>query len=200
MAFDENTVIKAPIHDTNELYTDAELASNYAVTYDKTTGIATITAKNLKYHKNGAGAMGYWIGIGAVIPAETAYEDIMYAWDGGALASAGMTAADFTVDDVEYLGAYVNVAKVTNYRQLSLSFDAGVTRYEYYLNVRNVELSSTVVPDTLSGSWATAYIGTLPASVQTKFAGMQAVERITIDPDGTRPLLSKEVELIQRSR
>ena len=200
MAFDENTVIKAPIHDVNELYTDAELASNYAVTYDKTTGIATITAKNLRYHKNGAGAMGYWIGIGAVIPAETAYEDIMYAWDGGALASAGMTAADFTVDDVEYLGAYVNVAKVTNYRQLSLSFDAGVTRYEYYLNVHNVELSSTVVPDTLSGSWATAYIGTMPASVQTKFAGMQAVERITIDPEGTRPLLSKEVELIQRSR
>jgi len=200
MAYDQNDVVWAPLHDTGDLIPDADLFANGGVSQDKATGIITLVAEKLMYHKNGAGAMGYWIGIGAVIPAETVYTEIKYAWDGNALASAGMTGPDFIVEGVEYIGVYINAGIVPFERKLVLSFDNGATEFEYTLDARLVERNTTILPDVVTGAWITAFMATMPQSVQDRYAGLQLDQGITIDVDGTIPLRSKEMEIVQLSR
>ncbi|MCQ4862602.1 InlB B-repeat-containing protein, partial [Pseudoflavonifractor phocaeensis] len=70
------SISKANMHDTAEenAVPDDKIASNYNVLLG-TKGVdgvypVTITAKDLKKHTNGANVEGYWIGFGAVAPAD----------------------------------------------------------------------------------------------------------------------------------
>ena len=55
----------ATVHDVEEVYTDAEVISDYGISEKELFlyNLVTVTGKDLKYHMNGAGDYGYWAGI-----------------------------------------------------------------------------------------------------------------------------------------
>ena len=131
------TVVAAPLADQSaEPLTT--LYDSYSVSY--VDGAATITATNLRSHTNANAEEGYWVGVGLEIPAGTTYSDIQFGTAADSLASAGMTEADFTNNETEYMAIYVSADNADQVRTFYVSFDGGSTVYSITIDCTNVTL------------------------------------------------------------
>ena len=131
------SVVVAPLSD-NSAEPLTTLYDSYSVSY--VDGTATITAINLRSHTNANSVDGYWVGAGLDIPSGTTYSDIQFGTASDSLASAGMTAADFTDNGMEYMAVYVKADNAEQVRTFYVSFDGGTTVYSIAIDCSNVTL------------------------------------------------------------
>lgn len=112
----------------------SELYTSYTISYDKETGIAAITAKNLKEHYNANGTKGKWIGVGvpAVEDAITVYyaygEDKPTSWN-----SASVASELYNEDGKDYICFYQDAATEPS-RTIWYAFDDTDVYYQVIVN------------------------------------------------------------------
>lgn len=106
------TVGKAILHDASGAIADADLVQDYTVSTQAASGYTkvTVSGKGLKYHQNGAGTNGYWIGFSLAAPE-----------------GVGVTQADVAFSDSESLTLSGSPEALA--QEINENHDAGVAFY-----------------------------------------------------------------------
>lgn len=106
------------LSDTSGTYPSEDLAENYALQENGENNFS-IVADNVKYHRNGQGAMGYWVGVAAVAPARATQMKFAFSTESSelnfdtAVATTQLEDRVAVVDGVAYDGValYVDASK-----------------------------------------------------------------------------------------
>lgn len=124
----EEGLTVASVTATEELYT------SYDISYAADTGIAAITAKDLKAHKNAAGTSGKWIGVG--VPVTDGATTVYYGygdtkpttWN-----SVAVAGEKYTEDGKDYICFYQDAATEPS-RTIWYAFDDTDVYYQVIVN------------------------------------------------------------------
>lgn len=135
------TVIVAPLVDKTEgADAEAALYTDYSVTYD--SGVATVTAKDLQEHQNGAGTSGKWVGV-AVPEDGTSTTTLYYKYGADdEWQTAAMSGERYTAEGTNYVCFYVDAASVTS-KEIYYAFDDSDVYYQLTLNTKLTKTGGT---------------------------------------------------------
>ncbi len=140
----DREISAATIHDHSDAVADENLATEYSATAEKNLkdGVTTIKIKatELKLHQNANGSVGYWVGAFLPAPEGTDWTKVQYCKGAEGEFIGGLTSAEYTDDNGEYLSYYVNADGTAKTFDFYVAWDGDTENAEHFvLDVSEVE-------------------------------------------------------------